>query len=213
MNEDGSNIQPEDMKVHLTKVANTLMDAGGRLEQIEQATLERVPVDFEVTGADVEATLARMSQHSAVGPDKIPANILKELNDLACESISEVFNQILSGKHEVPRERRKGRVSLRKNRTLGQGISPHTDPSPYLTYCIEYSPKYWGETYKNGQKTPGSYRRCKMGLEKIDKVKTISSSERRRLKQRGADRRGLSVCFLMPPKRTTESTGVSCGKR
>ena len=68
------------MKVHLTEVANTLMDAGSRLEQLEHATLERIPVDFEVTGAYVRTTLAKMYQHSTVGPGKIPANILEDFS-------------------------------------------------------------------------------------------------------------------------------------
>ena len=112
MNEDGISIQPEDMENHPTKVANTLLDSGNRVERIDRAAIGRPPVDLEVTGAEVKAALAWISQDSAVGPDKIPANLLKELNDVAYENIFDIFNQILNGTHDVFKEWRKGRVSL-----------------------------------------------------------------------------------------------------
>ena len=65
-----------------------------------------------MTGTEIRVTLAKISEKSATGPDGIPANILKQLDDMGYECISETFNEILTGRHDIPSEWRKGRVAL-----------------------------------------------------------------------------------------------------
>ncbi|XP_018497593.1 uncharacterized protein LOC108865241, partial [Galendromus occidentalis] len=131
VNENGHEIQSLEMTAHLTRVATTLLDADGNTEPPMHNLLSRPPVNLVTTGAEIGTTLVKISEHSAKGPDEIPAKILKALDDTGYEYISEIFNQILRGTHELPAGWRKGRVAL-----LEKPNSVKGDLTTYRPICV-----------------------------------------------------------------------------
>lgn len=121
LDENGGSVPSEDMTAHLTHIATKLLDAKTSPQVGAPAKSVSHPVDIVISGSQVENTLKSLSASSATGPDMIPVRVLKELKDFGYECISDIFNRILRGSHEIPPEWRCGRVSLLEKSNSAKG--------------------------------------------------------------------------------------------
>ncbi|HXC05154.1 MAG TPA: reverse transcriptase family protein, partial [Bacteroidia bacterium] len=117
---DGRTVSLTDMKQHLTDIAGDLLNARKKRDT-GPVRLVGEDTGIRTTPQEVERVLGSMSSRSATGLDAIPATILKRLGALGNAYIATLFNGILAGKDEIPRDWSMGRVSLLEKGTSRKG--------------------------------------------------------------------------------------------
>ena len=94
MDEGGSRILPENMRIHLTEVAQKIVNA--ELSNVDrQSICLDQPSGISMNVYLLKRVLSSIPQITALGEDKISVSILKSLGENGHYYIVELFNDIL----------------------------------------------------------------------------------------------------------------------
>lgn len=109
---NGEKIIPGDLENYLTFVAEKKL-YGKEEEQVSEAPVRlSKPSGLEITVEDVNRSLNRTRARTSTGMDGIPARIVKELTGTGTSYVTDLFNRILAGEEDIPRDWRNGKVVM-----------------------------------------------------------------------------------------------------